>query len=111
MTTELTDEDVDFETAVGDPSAYYADPQAILVDTTLSQTQKHRFLTEWAQDLADRQVADGEGMAPEDSRVAAADAALLKQVNAALEQVANEPDSDAATTFRTLWKRLTRTAG
>ena len=104
MTVDLTDEEVDFETAVGDPAAYYANPQAIVADTTLSRPQKLRFLTEWAQDLADRQVADGEGMAPEGAK-SAHDAALLKQVNSALALVEAESDVETAVP-RTFWTRL-----
>ncbi len=109
MTIDLTDAEVDFETAVGDPAAYYAEPQAIVADTTLSKTQKQRFLTEWAQDLADRQVADGEGMAP-DEVISARDAALQKQVNAALAMVEAEPDAELAG-LRTLWTRLKAIVG
>lgn len=111
MTSEMTEAEVDFETAVGDPAAYYADPDAILADTTLSKTQRQRFLAAWAQDLGDRQVADGEGMAPDDTRLAAEDAALLKQVNAALADLDGAPDSDASATFRSFWRRLKAMAG
>lgn len=106
MTVALTDADADFETAVGDPSSYYPDPQAIVADTTLAKAQKQRFLSEWAQDLAQRQVADSEGMAPDDSQTAALDAALLKQVHAAIAHVEAQPDADVPTGMRTLWKRL-----
>jgi hypothetical protein len=110
VTTELTEAEVDFETAVGDPAAYYSGPEGIVDDPTLSKAQKLRFLGEWAQDLAARQTADGEGMAAEDASVAARDAALIKQVKAALEQVEAQPDQEASSTFRTLWARLKRLA-
>lgn len=111
MTADLTSAEDDFETAVGDPSAYYPDPEAIVADKTLSKTQKQRFLAEWAQDLAQRQSADGEGMAPDDGRRAAIDAALLKQVNAAIARVEAEPEPDTSTPFRTFWTRLQALAG
>lgn len=107
MTSDLTDTEADFETAVGDPASYYPDPRAIVVDATLSKAQKQRFLTEWMQDLSQRQIADGEGMAPDDSSTAAVDAALLKQVNAAIADVeAQESDLAETSTPRTIWKRL-----
>ena len=102
------DGDADFDTAVGDPSAYYADPQAILADETLGRDQKLRFLREWAQDLADRQTADGEGMAPESVRAIETDAALVRQVKAALAQAEEQPiDTGPEWPVRSLWKRLT----
>jgi len=110
MTSGLTEAEVDFETAVGDPSAYYDSPEAIVADTSLSKPQKRRFLTEWAQDLALRQSADSEGMAPADTATAAIDAALLKSVNAAIEAVELQPDGDGAV-FRSLWTRLRRMVG
>jgi hypothetical protein len=111
MTTDLTSDEVDFEAAVGNPSAYYQEPQTIVADTTLSKTQKQRFLSEWALDLADRQKADDEGMAADDTQSAASDAMLLKQVNAAMEQVEREPESDPSLTFRTFWARVKRVVG
>ena len=110
MTGELTNDEVDFETAVGDPAAFYADPNAIIADTTLSKSQKHRFLSGWAQDLAGRQIADAEGMAP-DAAASARDAALLKSINAALEQMETVPDSDPVAAVRTLWIRLRKLIG
>lgn len=112
MTAELTEAEDDFETAVGDPAAYYPEPQAIVADTTLSKAQKQRFLSEWMQDLSQRQSADSEGMAPDDSSTAAVDAALLKQVNAALADVEEqEPGADDVSTLRTVWKRLKAIVG
>lgn len=119
MTIELSDAEVDFETAVGNPGAYYVDPEAIVADTTLSRAQKLRFLHEWAQDIAQRQVADDEGMAPDDSRsagtdasrAAATDGSLLRSVNAAIAHAEAEAETDSALTFRTLWRRLGIIAG
>lgn len=115
MTIDLTNDDVDFETAVGDPAAYYADPNAILADTSLSRTQKQRFLAEWAQDLASRQTADGEGMAPDEAPFAhdtsAHEAAMLKSVNSALEQIETAPDSAPDAAVRSFWTRLKKVIG
>lgn len=98
---------VDFETALNDPAAYYAGPEAILADAELGREQKMRFLSEWSQDLANRQVADDEGMTagePSDE-VEAAEAELMKRINAALEQLKDMPH-DEPETARSFWKRL-----
>lgn len=97
-------ERVDFETAISDPAAYYPEPEAILADTELTHAQKERFLCEWAQDLVDRQVADQEGMVPpEDAE--AADAALLRRINHAIEQLKDAEDAEPAEP-RSFWKRF-----
>jgi len=103
---------VDFDTAVGDPGAYYGDPSAIAADDTLTREQKLRFLREWAQDLADRQMADSEGMAPERVGAVEADAALVKQVSAAITQAEEQADDASAPAApRTLWERITGRTG
>ena len=96
----------DFETALADPAAYYADPQAILADTELTTGQKHRFLTEWVQDLTDRLQADQEGMASETPGVGAADADLLRRVLAALDQLDGNANSAGDAPTKSFWKRL-----
>ncbi len=111
MKTDDEQDSVNFDTAVGDPAAYYADPQAIVADQTLARSQKLRFLTEWAQDLADRQTADGEGMAPEDNRTADMAAVRLPQVVAALAQVEAETEVEEVPTTRTFWSRLRQITG
>lgn len=106
------DQDVDFDTAVNDPSAYYTDPQGISGDETLSRAQKLRFLNEWAQDLADRQTADSEGMAPERVGAVEADAALVNAVAAAIADVEQQPDATGAMDMlRKTWRRIRGTAG
>ncbi len=95
----------DFEIVVIDPAAYYPSPDAIVVDAGLTRTQRLRLLSEWAQDILDRQVADNEGMAPEIPGVAAAETALLRQVNAAMEIVEASPEAPAGLLTR-VWRRL-----
>lgn len=102
----MQDDFADFETALADPAAYYADPQAILADAALTRDQKHRFLTEWAQDLTEHLQADQEGMAFEAPGAAATDADMLRRVLAALDRIdrgTHAADAAPATSFR---KRL-----
>ncbi|MCG2839723.1 hypothetical protein L6Q21_01845 [Sandaracinobacter sp. RS1-74] len=96
----------DFETALADPAAYYADPETILADRELSLSQKRRFLTEWAQDLADRQQADGEGMIAPGQKREAAEAELLRRVNASLKLLEGQPEQEDGKVERSHWKRL-----
>jgi hypothetical protein len=98
---------VDFETAVGDPAGYYPAPEAIVADDEQTRAQKRRFLTEWAQDLCQRQVASDEGMAvagrcgddlDADAHLAAptdTEADLIKRIQAALQDLDNAQDIDA----------------
>lgn len=109
MTATPSTDEADFETAVGDPAAFYANPGAIAADATLSKAQKQRFLAEWAEDLAARETAADEGMGAEDSSAISGDAALMTNVHAAIAQVEAQPDS--ATAPRTLWRRLQQLVG
>ncbi|WP_439534057.1 hypothetical protein [Polymorphobacter sp.] len=100
------DDHVDFDSAVGDPAAYYAEPQSIVADDTLSREQKKRFLTEWAQDIEGRISASDEGQQLDDnSDSGSRDAALLQQINAGLEQVEESEDNDLTRPLRLWWKR------
>jgi hypothetical protein len=103
---EIANAGDDFETALADPAAYYADPQAILADGKLSLAQKRRFLSEWEQDLTDRQVADQEGMTATDSMVQDADADLQNRIHDALKRLETESDSEEAAPPRRWWQRL-----
>lgn len=98
------DEQVDYETALADPSAYYARPEDVLTDRELTLGQKQKFLTEWAQDLADRQQAAEEGMASESPADAAAEGDLLRRVRKCLEQLDGQTDS--AKPEKGFWRRL-----
>ena len=55
---EATTETDDFNIVVADPAAFYSEPAAILSDTGLTRRQRLHLLTEWAQDILDRQVAE-----------------------------------------------------
>lgn len=105
---DVASDDADFETVAGDPASYYADPQAIVADDSLSQAQKRRFLTEWAQDLIDRQASDNEGMAPAAGHAGHDDSALLRRVNDAIADVEIAGEREAgANGWRQWWRRLT----
>lgn len=100
----LPTDEVDFDTALSDPAAYYAHPADIVGDDQLTASQKHRFLTEWAQDLADRQQAAEEGMDSVNSATTAADSELVRKVNACLQQVGTPADEGKP--GRSFWRRL-----
>lgn len=95
-----------FDMVVADPAAFYPDPAAIIADTGLTRRQRLRLLTEWAQDLVDRQVAENEGMAPEGAKESAFDTGLLRQVNTAIETVEASPE-EAPNLITRVWRRLT----
>ena len=95
----------DDESALADPTAYYGGPEAIVSDAELSQEQKRRFLSEWAQDIADRQSADQEGMTPVDSTLEDAESDLLKRIRKALETLDTQSESDGPKPRR-WWQRL-----
>lgn len=111
MTADEAQEMADFETAVGDPSAYYAAPQEIVADETLGKAQKLRFLTKWAQDLTDRQTADAEGMVPLDSRATNSDVKALRDVAAAIEEVEASPEDREIAAPRSFWSRSRKLTG
>lgn len=102
-----TQETEDFEIVVADPAAFYPDPAAIVADPGLTRRQRLHLLTEWAQDIVDRQVAENEGMAPETVAESADETQLLRQVNAAIETVEASPE-DAPGLITRVWRRLTR---
>ena len=95
-----------FDLVVADPAAFYPDPAAVVADTGLSRQQRLRLLSEWAQDLVDRQVAENEGMAPEGVNNSAHDTGLLRQVNTAIETVEASPEAPPGLMAR-VWRRLT----
>lgn len=94
-----------FDAVVADPAAFYPDPAAVVADTGLTRRQRLHLLTEWAQDLVDRQVAENEGMAPEGLRQSAFDTGLLRQVNTAIEVVEASPEAAPGLITR-VWRRL-----
>lgn len=100
-----TDAQVDCDTALADPAAYYADPQSILADDSLSYDQKRRFLEEWKADIVDRQVADQEGMGRGDGRAEAAEAELGTRLDDALARLAEQP-AHSTGDGRSFWARL-----
>lgn len=102
----IESDEVDFETALADPAAFYAHPADIVADDHLAVEQKRRFLTEWAQDLSDRQMAADEGMDSVSSSATAAEADMLRKINAALEQLTGKEEADRNKAGRSFWKRI-----
>lgn len=103
----LPTEEVDFDTAILDPAAFYATPEAVAADPDLTGGQRRRFLMEWAQDIEDRQVGVDEGMGAGDLSGSDQDAQLLQGIRACL---ANLPEADADTppesAVARFWRRL-----
>ena len=97
----------EFNVVLGDPAAFYRHPEAVLDDTTLTLAERHALLAAWAQDIADRNAAVGEGMVPDVAGAVDRDVALAAAVAAAIAAL---PPADApgllAATGR-LWRRLT----
>ncbi|TPE63962.1 hypothetical protein FJQ54_03745 [Sandaracinobacter neustonicus] len=98
-----TEELADFETALADPSAYFADPESILADAELTLEQKRRFLTEWEQDVADRQQAAGEGMGSAEE-LDNVESELLRRIHKSLEQLNGQTEDRPA--GKSFWRRL-----
>ncbi len=98
-------EDVDYETALADPAAFYPEPEAVLADAELTHEQKQRFLEQWCQDLTDRQTADDEGMALDHQNKDASEAELLERVQACLARLKDEHSPNGAR-GRIFWKRM-----
>ena len=97
----------EFDVVLGDPAAFYRHPQAVLDDPTITREERFALLSAWAQDLADRNDASGEGMVSEIRGSADRDIAMTSAVAAALAALppAAEPGLLAAT--GRLWQRLT----
>jgi hypothetical protein len=93
-------------TTAFDSERFYANPDAIVGDTGLSRAEQLRLLDEWAQDLADRQVATSEGMLPPSPAVSGDDAQLLNKLSAGIESVEDAEDQVIGPLTR-VWRRLT----
>lgn len=102
---EVAIDAVDYETALGDPAAYYADPEAVFADHDITDGQKYRFLSEWRLDLLGKQEADNEGMAPPGTTESAGEAELVKRIDASLARLKDAEQSDARGK-RSFWQRV-----
>jgi hypothetical protein len=105
MTNSL--ETGEFDVVLGDPAAFYRQPGAVLDDPTITRDERHALLTAWAQDLADRSNAMGEGMVPEANGVAERDVAMASAVAAALAALPPADESGLLAATGRLWRRLT----
>jgi hypothetical protein len=54
---------LDFEAALHDPKAFFAEPNDIVAHPQLSREQKLALLRQWEQHARELSVAEGEGMA------------------------------------------------
>ncbi len=96
-------ESAELERRVADPAAYYVEPADAAADGALSRDQKLRLLTQWAQDLVDRQVADNDDPEPENVGDPE-DTMLLRQLNAAIECVEAVPQPPGV--FARIWRGI-----
>ena len=104
----MTNETGDFEIVRQDPAAWYRQPQAILRDGDLTVAEKRSLLEEWAQDLADRSNAAGEGMVPETHGQTDTDLGMQDNVIAALATLEGVADSPERPTLAArIWRRIT----
>lgn len=71
---------VEFERILDDPSACYATPEMVLQDGSLSRDQKIQILKQWAYDVREMEVAEGENMRGDSSPL------VLHQILIALHQ-------------------------
>lgn len=80
----------DFETALQDPAKYFATPQHVLDDPTLTVTQKRKVLRQWEQDARLLAVAEEEGMS-------GGEESMLQRVMRALEAIGATQGERAST--------------
>ena len=100
-------ETTEFDVVLGDPAAFYRRPEAVIDDPSLTRDERHALLTAWAQDLADRNAAMGEGMVPEVNGAADNDAAMAVAVTEALATLPPEDAPGLLAATGRLWRRLT----
>jgi hypothetical protein len=110
MTNKVQDlvptDEVDFDTAVTDPAAYYESPAAIVADPDLTHAQRRYFLMEWAQDIEDRQVGVDEGMGAAELSGSDHDAQLLQSLRDCLATLPDGQDNQPPSAVARLWRRL-----
>jgi len=99
-------DDVDFDTAVSDPAAFYTSPEAVMADADLSGAQKRRFLSQWAAHISERQGGLDEGMGAQEPEGSDDDAARLQRIQKALAALPETDDDAPETAMRRLWRRL-----
>lgn len=74
----------EFNRILIDASAHYKHPENVATDDRLTREQKIKVLKQWAYDVHEMEVAQGENMQPKDS-----DELILDQVLRALRKVEN----------------------
>lgn len=95
---------VDFDTAVSDPAAFYADPDAVMADPHLTNGQRRRFLEQWGRDIQRRQESLSEGMGASSMPPTGQDAEWERRIFKLLERLPEGEDS--APPLSRLWRRL-----
>ena len=81
----------DFDTALKDPTLVYQQPNEVLVDQRLDNSQKIKILKRWEQDQRELDVAQEEGMT-------GGETSQLGVILQALESLGYEPEAVEAPT-------------
>ncbi|MEY2883456.1 MAG: hypothetical protein RL490_1180 [Pseudomonadota bacterium] len=102
-------QDADFDMVLGDPGAYFRQPQAILDDRTLSRDERLKLLDAWLDDVDARSAATDEGMVPDRVGITDKDVRTRAAIVSARGtlQAATDDDSSIAAVATRVWRRLT----
>ncbi len=95
---------VDFDTAVSDPAAFYADPDAVMADPHLTNSQRRQFLEQWGRDIQRRQESLSEGMGASSMPPTGQDSEWERRIFKLLERLPEGADSSPP--LSRLWRRL-----
>ncbi len=87
------------------PAFAYPSPAAVLADGRLSRSERLRVLERWVEDIVDREIAAVE--APAAAEASPADAALLRDVSAAITAVEDSAPAPHGIVAR-VWQALKR---
>ena len=87
MSTVYQSDQIDFELALLDPSAVFAEPEEVLTCDALSRRQKITLLQQWQYDASSIAVAEEEGMISDREL-------LLQRILRALHQLTGGVDVD-----------------
>ena len=82
----------DFKDVAADPAAYYARPNDVLFDRSLTLAEKIDILSEWERDLVRKLESDGEGMGRQDADGSTVDGGALREAGRSLERLRGASD-------------------
>lgn len=101
-------QDADFDMVLGDPGAFFRQPQAILDDPTLSRDEQRKLLDAWLEDVDARSAATDEGMVPDRVGTTDKDVRTRTAIVSARETLqANDDENGSMAVVATrFWRRL-----